>query len=120
MLIGIAAIPPLGGYSGGAIQSLRGSGDLANLASMMLGLRGVVTIRSVRGGWNGIWMTMGRKVLKKRIPRITMIKTPAAASSSSVDKHKTPGGHCLGILATRGKDSFSAFLVRIGRQKCPI
>jgi hypothetical protein len=37
------------------------------------------------------------EVLKKRIPRITTIKTPAPASSSSVDKHKTPGGHCFGI-----------------------
>jgi len=120
MLIGIVAIPPRGGNSGGAIQSLKGSGDLANRASIMLGLRGVVTIRSVLGAWGGIWITIGRKVLKKRIPKITMIKMPAPASNSSVDKHKTPGGHCLGILATRGEDSFSAFLVRIRKQKCPI
>jgi hypothetical protein len=93
------AIPPLGGYSGGAIQSLRGSGDLANRASIIFGLRGVVTIRSGLG-W-GIWTITGRNVLKKRIPKITIIKIPAAASNSSVDKHKTPGGHCLGILATK-------------------
>ena len=50
---------------------------------------------------SGMREKLDHLVLKERIPRITRIKTPAAASSSSVDKHKTPGGHCLGIIPTR-------------------
>ena len=40
---------------------------------------------------------MGAYVLKYMIPRQMIIRTPAAAKSSSVDKHITPGGHWRGI-----------------------
>jgi hypothetical protein len=93
ILIGMVAIPPLGGYSGGDIQSLKGWGALTYRSSPFTLL---MTGTPDAGGFR-TFTIMGWCPLKNWRPIITATKSPIKPKRNSLVKHHTPSGHFRGI-----------------------
>jgi len=94
ILIGMVAIPPLGGYSGADIQSLKGWGALTYRSSPFTDV--LLIIGTPDPGFR-TFTIRGCCPLKNWRPIITTTKSPIKPKRISLVKQNMPSGHFRGI-----------------------
>jgi hypothetical protein len=91
----MVAIPPLGGYSGGDIQSLKGWGALTYRSSPFTDVLLIIGTPDA-GGFRRV-ILMGDCPLKTWRPIIITTNNPIKPNKISFVKQNMPSGHFLGI-----------------------